>query len=97
MIYWFGFVEEIDVDKGIMIMDHFPENVEYFKPAARALMQEWVRYDGCFSGWTNALWSVHKTMNECIVIHKLFGHGVNAFSIVGLQECECECFRAMWF
>jgi len=34
VIYWFGYIKQLDdnVDKGIVLMDHFPENITYFKP-----------------------------------------------------------------
>ena len=36
VIYWFGFIEELDTnrDKGIMLMDHFPENIVVMNPVA---------------------------------------------------------------
>ena len=36
VIYWFGFIEELDNnrDKGILVCDHFPQeqNIEFFNP-----------------------------------------------------------------
>lgn len=34
VIYWFGFIEELDEhrEKGIMIMDSFPTNITYMDP-----------------------------------------------------------------
>ncbi|XP_013419300.1 uncharacterized protein C15orf41 homolog isoform X1 [Lingula anatina] len=34
VIYWFGFIDELDTnrDKGILLMDHFPENIVYMNP-----------------------------------------------------------------
>ena len=35
VIYWFGFVEELDTnrDKGIILMDHFPEKIVQITPS----------------------------------------------------------------
>ena len=34
VIYWFGFIDELDVnrDKGILLMDHFPRDVVTMNP-----------------------------------------------------------------
>jgi len=34
VIYWFGFIDELDCnrDKGILVCDHFPENIVYCNP-----------------------------------------------------------------
>ncbi len=41
VIYWFGFIDELDVnrDKGIMLMDHFPAEITVMKPAMLAAKQ----------------------------------------------------------
>ena len=38
VIYWFGFIEELDVntEKGILLMDHFPTDITAMNPAALA-------------------------------------------------------------
>lgn len=38
VIYWFGFIDELDVntEKGIMLMDHFPTNITTMKPSTLA-------------------------------------------------------------
>lgn len=34
VIYWFGFIEELDNnrDKGIIVCDHFPDNIVFYDP-----------------------------------------------------------------
>lgn len=36
VIYWFGFIDELDVhrEKGIALMDHFPDDLVVMNPAA---------------------------------------------------------------
>jgi len=50
VIYWFGYIKQLDnnVDRGIVLMDRFPDNITYFKP------------EGCWRGLGGISGQVHR-------------------------------------